>query len=71
MNDRVGAFKMNPWQFFFDQLSASLTTDLKLLWSQNTTELATWATSFMRLQNYFIDGTKSHENITDDLTKTG
>ena len=67
----VGAFTMDPWDFFFDQLTAVLTTDLKLTWTQNTTGLDKWAKAAEQLLNYFVLGIKSYGNRDEDLTKTG
>ena len=67
----AGAFKMNPWTFFLEQLTGSLTTDLKLLWSHNNTGLDTWASTVEDLVNYFMRGTQSYENVAEDVTKNG
>ncbi len=56
----------DPWSFFTDQLSSSLTTDLGLLWSIVTSGLQNWTQTVDPLVNYLMQGTRAYENITTD-----
>ena len=64
-----GAFTKDPWDFFLDQLSSSLTTDFRLLWSPNLEGLDSWSSDLNAFFDFLMRGTTAFGNITENASK--